>query len=642
MSYISINIKCYKKNLSGKNAVITSGTGSGKTEAFLLPLFAYLIKESSNWKKPNPSPQNLNDWWKNKTWQKSCENDNRLKKSYRIPQRGHENRDPAVRALILYPMNALVEDQLSRLRKSLSSDEAEQWFFDNRNGNRFYFGRYTGMTPVPGNEQNKRSPNKEKINKLSNFLKEQDKDQFDLQKQIQDYPEKEEFQYLFPKLDRAEMRSRWDMQDHPPDILITNYSMLSIMMMRKIDNSIFKKTKDWLAKDKNHIFHLIVDELHLYRGTAGAEVAYLIRLLLYRLGISPDSSQLRILASSASLDPDKQESLDFLKDFFGTNWKSDQIIPGKIKNIKKSNQRVENLPKEPFKNYPENEDQSKKEKSINQLLSLLDIDKKEKLLLYIKTFIQKAFYEIEKGEKIKKSISLDEFSKKIFGEKQAELQNAVKGLFRFLHDHHNKNSDPNFRFHLFFKNVEGLWSCADPSCAEHKEDKRTVGKLYLSDPPLTCKNKHRVFETLYCDQCGTLFFGGIRLMREGTPGEYELLQTNPNIEKIPDEHITPFVEKRSYKDYVLFWPEKTIDQDIKNKKWTQPFIAEDNDSNPKERKACWRQAILDIKTGKVKLEHRDEENKIKGYLLSVSGDIEKQIKNNGLGFHMSKLCNRLY
>ena len=132
---IEKNIELYKhqyqmlqKSLSGKNAVITSGTGSGKTEAFLLPLFAYLVKESSTWEKPNPPPQNLNDWWKNKTWQESCKNNNRLKKSYRIPQRGHENRDPAVRALILYPMNALVEDQLSRLRKSLSSDEAEQWF----------------------------------------------------------------------------------------------------------------------------------------------------------------------------------------------------------------------------------------------------------------------------------------------------------------------------------------------------------------------------------------------------------------------------------------------------------------------------------------------------------------------------------
>ena len=41
-----------KKNLEGQNTAITSGTGSGKTESFLLPLFAYLVKESSSWEKP--------------------------------------------------------------------------------------------------------------------------------------------------------------------------------------------------------------------------------------------------------------------------------------------------------------------------------------------------------------------------------------------------------------------------------------------------------------------------------------------------------------------------------------------------------------------------------------------------------------
>jgi len=128
-----------KKSLAGQNAVITSGTGSGKTEAFLLPLFAQLIKESSSWEKPDEPPHNLNDWWKNEEWKKSCQKDNNrgLKQSYRVPQRRHEKRDSAVRALILYPMNALVEDQLSRLREALTSDEGETWFKDSRNGNRF-------------------------------------------------------------------------------------------------------------------------------------------------------------------------------------------------------------------------------------------------------------------------------------------------------------------------------------------------------------------------------------------------------------------------------------------------------------------------------------------------------------------------
>ena len=88
------------------------------------------------------------------------------------------------------------------------------------------------------------------------------------------------------------MRSRWDMQESPPDILITNYSMLSIMLMRDADTNIFTKTKEWLQQEGS-VFHLIVDELHLYRGTAGSEVVYLLRLLLLRLGLTPTSPKLQ-------------------------------------------------------------------------------------------------------------------------------------------------------------------------------------------------------------------------------------------------------------------------------------------------------------------------------------------------------------
>lgn len=100
------------------------------------------------------------------------------------------------------------------------------------------------------------------------------------------------------------MWSRWDMQDSPPDILITNYSMLNIMLMRSMEIPVFDLTQQWLAADHSHVFHLAVDELHSYRGTPGTEVAYLIRVLLDRLGLPPDSDQLRIIASSASLTSD--------------------------------------------------------------------------------------------------------------------------------------------------------------------------------------------------------------------------------------------------------------------------------------------------------------------------------------------------
>ena len=66
----------------------------------------------------------------------------------------------------------------------------------------------------------------------------------------------------------------------------------------------FDATRSWLASDERHMLSLVIDELHLYRGTQGSEVAMIVRNLLGRLGLEPDSPQLRCLATSASLTDD--------------------------------------------------------------------------------------------------------------------------------------------------------------------------------------------------------------------------------------------------------------------------------------------------------------------------------------------------
>ncbi len=81
------------------------------------------------------------------------------------------------------------------------------------------------------------------------------------------------------------------MQEAPPDALVTNYSMLNIMLMRDVETSIFDLTRAWLEADASHVFHLVVDELHAYRGTPGTEVAYILRVLLDRLGLHPEPTR---------------------------------------------------------------------------------------------------------------------------------------------------------------------------------------------------------------------------------------------------------------------------------------------------------------------------------------------------------------
>ncbi|MHC5719035.1 MAG: DEAD/DEAH box helicase family protein, partial [Nostoc sp.] len=220
-----------------------------------------------------------------------------------------------MRALILYPLNALVEDQLRRLRKALEAPQVRQWLNQNRRENRITFGRYTGQTPVSGI-----STDDDSIRRLKNELTELERQRREVDTAIQNNPsllqDMPDLPYYFPRLDGSEMRSRWDMQDSPPDILITNYSMLNIMMMRSIEKDIFEHTHDWLASNPENQFFLIIDELHAYRGTPGTEVAYILRLLYSRLGLTPNSPQLRILTTTASLEPN-QQGRDFLREFFG-------------------------------------------------------------------------------------------------------------------------------------------------------------------------------------------------------------------------------------------------------------------------------------------------------------------------------------
>ena len=95
-----------------------------------------------------------------------------------------------------------------------------------------------------------------------------------------------------------ELLTRHEVLAAPPDVLITNYSMLEYMLMRPLERPVFDATRQWLADNPDEKFLLIVDEAHLYRGAAGAEVALLLRRLRSRLGIPPE--RLQVICTSAS------------------------------------------------------------------------------------------------------------------------------------------------------------------------------------------------------------------------------------------------------------------------------------------------------------------------------------------------------
>ena len=271
-----------------KDIVVTTGTGSGKTEVFLYTILGELALEGA----------------RNKT--------SKLR---------------GVRALILYPMNALVSDQLSRLRKTIGRPDSAALIRDTF-GRTVQFGMYTGRTPYHGEYDPDK--NDRYVRPLVKFYADlqsrSDERGKALLKALYErgrVPAKDIAGFIGAKNAPRESKYRTQFGDRElltrqemtqpnsyggtPDILVTNYSMLEYMMLRPLEQSIFRDTRNWLRADSQNELVLVIDEAHLYRGAQGAEVALLVRRLLNHLEI--DRSRVRCILTSASLGDQEQSRI---------------------------------------------------------------------------------------------------------------------------------------------------------------------------------------------------------------------------------------------------------------------------------------------------------------------------------------------
>lgn len=234
-SHFDVDRKLYEHQVnaielahSGNNIIVTTGTGSGKTECFLLPILDDILRE--------------------------------------FEQTGPK---PGVRAMLLYPMNALANDQLKRLRQLLE-------------GLPITFGRYTGDTE---DSQTKAE---------------------------QKWAEENPGQHRGDN----ELISRQVMREEPPNILITNYSMLEYLLLRPKDSTLFSGAFATTWR------HIAIDEAHVYSGALGTEIAFLLRRLKARIAEANDSRpRLRCYATSATIgsknDKDLYKIARFAEDLFG-------------------------------------------------------------------------------------------------------------------------------------------------------------------------------------------------------------------------------------------------------------------------------------------------------------------------------------
>ncbi|BAY12979.1 DEAD/DEAH box helicase [Calothrix sp. NIES-2098] len=464
-----------------ENIVVATGTGSGKTECFLIPMLDMLLREEEN-----------------------------------LSIAG-------VRALILYPMNALVNDQVKRLRKLLCRQETIK----------IRFGFYTSRTET-----------------------EEHKAEESLAQELQAY-DSQELQDLFTETEQASLNlstrerlidqaiakiqkiqaiSRREIWEKPPHILVTNYSMLEHMLIRPMErNKVF-------ASSASTFKMLVVDEAHTYNGSTGSEVSMLIERL--KVAVKQEKpGQIRCIATSASLGDVSvtQQILEFTTKFFGESF--NQVIRGeRVTAIERLGEAYE-LPPE-FTN-----------EEILEYLSIIELPKiDDNLSFWIDRL--SGFIPTEQL-KVAESKSQGDVHKLLwYALKQHPLVHRFIELLRrkpqpweqitqlpevwgvnlpfnpdgTINDTETKlalahllqlgalareNSDDlpllPVRIHLLFRSLEGLYACINPECPggvcdpDYLNKPLRYGRLYLNDKSTCDDCNSPVLELGSCYQCGQAY-----------------------------------------------------------------------------------------------------------------------------------------
>ena len=490
--------------VDGRSLVVMTGTGSGKTECFLLPILGKLACEAER-NGPNFGTT------------------------------------PAVRAMVLYPMNALVNDQLGRLRLLFGDPRTVEKFKD-WSGRPARFARYTSRTLYPGvrdvaKDRTKltpigkyyahnlilargpESPQQEAAKVLVCELKKRGKwpSKPDL---IAWYGEKGtrwqdasgNFKRCVTLPSDPELLTRHEVQEAPPDVLVTNYSMLEYMLMRPLERPIFDHTRDWLHANPQERFLLVIDEAHLYRGAAGAEVALLIRRLRMRLGITPD--RLQVICTSASLQ-DSDYAVKFGAQLTGKNPADFRTVQGDLllrpHKAKGTVQDATALDAIDLRDFYESKTEEDQLHQITKFLKYRGIDRPSQLprALYdalvsfgpMANLINRTMAEAQ---------PVDELSQALFdGVAQDVAARAVTNLVALGSLARQVPTEPSLlpcRVHSFYRGLAGLWVCMDSECAKLPAEQRggPTGKLF-SQPRDTCDCGARVLELYTCRNCGTAY-----------------------------------------------------------------------------------------------------------------------------------------
>lgn len=391
-----------------QSLIVASGTGSGKTECFMVPILDRLARI----------------------------------------QQEQNSRLIGVRALFLYPLNALINSQKSRLAA-----------WTNHFDDRIRFCLFNGNTP----------------------------------KQVQSHKKRE---YPSEVLDRDSLRAS------PPPILVTNATMLEYMLVRTADKPILEQSQGKLE-------WVVLDEAHSYVGSQAAELALLIRRVLHAFGVSPD--QVRFVATSATIGDPRGEAGDKLKNFLAqvAGVSADRVhlvageryiepLPSKFAEQKLSLEELSKIEAGSFPDQPTPE----RYRKLQQNPVAREIRQK---------FIANQKINQEKGGSGMVA-RLSEVCEVVFGKREkytTEQQVTALTWLDLLSDTRSSDSATflPLRAHLFHQTISGIWACADPICPEKngtflQDEKWPFGKIYL-EPRKHCNCGAPAYELVACDDCGS-------------------------------------------------------------------------------------------------------------------------------------------
>jgi len=500
-----------------QDLIVSTGTGSGKTEIFLYSILGQLAREA---------------------------------------QRGHSTDQRGIRTLVLYPMNALVADQLARMRL-LFGDSDGAATIKERMGRRIQFGMYTSRTPYHGEFDTDR--NDRRLKPIINRYLDLKADKPDLYRRLKEkgrIPAKDlsgfrnfgasKEEHFQTQPGDTELFTRQEMHSPNqhggiPDLLITNYSMLEYMLLRPIEQPFFDETREWLEADPENELNIVLDEAHLYRGAQGAEVGLLLSRLLQKLNISRD--RVRFILTSATMGENIDEAApEFAAQLTTGDPDEFAVIKGEQETYEggqPGNQRVAEL--------LSRIEYDLSEPKIRNIATERDWpeytgDSRQELREYLASQLKSdSLFALAHDHLEQEPLPLSQLAEELFPTVATDTAREATGNLLYLCTEAQRDEGQALlptRLHMFLKGLPKQYTCVNPECPGRRatEGGNLLGKFFTSPRSQCDECGSRVFELLSHRTCGAAYLKAYH--RTGDATGRPFLWTNAgNSDDLDEVHL---------------------------------------------------------------------------------------------------------